>query len=160
MGPHGSSLKASVQLARVVVCAAGTLCVDAFPAAAAGIADVADVAGLVVVPVVVTCPPATVGVACETVAALFCASIRLPPIVKNDATLRPASRIRLAPAGWRRRLLAVLGTGRATVAAVGLTVAVELRRVPATRELLDAARRSCSRRILSAWSVLAGRSVI
>ena len=138
----------------------GRALVDDLAVAAAGVADAPDVAELVVVPVAVAICPTTAGVACETVAALFCASIRLPPIVKNDATLRPASRIRLAAAGWRRRFLPVVGVGRAAVAAVGLTVSVERLWVRVAREVLDAARRSWSRRIRSAWSVLSGRSVI
>jgi hypothetical protein len=143
----------------VVVCAFGALCVDDLAVAAAGVADVPDVAELGVAVAVAICPT-TVGVGCETVAALFCASIRLPPIVKNDATLRPARRIRLAAAGWRRRFLPVVAAGRAAAVAVGLTASVERFWVGAAREVLDAARRSWSRRIHSAWSVLSACSVI
>jgi hypothetical protein len=91
------SLRARYQLARVVVCTVGAVCVDDEVLFAAT-AELAAAVGSVAVPLV---PTVATGdeVVCETVAALFCANIRVPPMVKNEATLIPARRIRLAAAG-------------------------------------------------------------
>ena len=72
--------------------------------ATTGVCDGADVVAGVALTVPVEDAGRVAGVAvCATVVELLLASNRLPPIPKNDATLRPASRIRVPLAGWRRR---------------------------------------------------------
>jgi hypothetical protein len=78
------------------------------------------------------------GVATDAVV-LFARSM-LPPIVKNDATLRPARSTLVARAGRRRRD-PPRGESPRGAPAEGVV------------DVAEAARRSCSRRIRSAWSI-------
>jgi len=76
---------------------------------------------------------------CATAVVWFATAIA-PPTAKNDVTLNPARRTRVAAAGWRRRAFlagAVAGLDEPFAVADGLGRP-------------DAARRSCSRRRRSA----------
>jgi hypothetical protein len=100
--------------------------------------------------------PVDAGVAaCTTVAALLLTSKRLPPMPKKDATLSPASRMRLPFAGCLRR-----DRWRVGVSPVVGVAAATLLRADATRDFPEAARRSWSRRIRSACSTSFVGSVI
>ncbi len=130
------------QLAFVFVCATGAAADFVFVVAALALAGVA--AALVdplVDPLVDDGTAATVGVA--TGAVLLAASSMDPPMPKNDATLRPASKMRDAFAGWCRR-----AAGREPVVVFPPSVGG----LVGEGRLLEAARRSWSRRSRSAWS--------